>query len=243
MWIGAVAYSLQILFDFSGYSDMAIGLGKIFGFEFLENFDYPYISKSVTEFWRRWHMSLGTWFRDYVYIPIGGNRVGKGRHIFNLFIVWFLTGLWHGANWTFVVWGLGYFIILVIEKYTHIDKAFEKKLHFIPHFYTMFLVILGWVIFRSDTIAAALSFIAGMFGPLVRESSDAVLIKQYLGEYVGVFLLSFAFLIPWKNCFRVGEKLRNVGTVLGDVCCFLMLIVSVSYIMKGSYSPFIYFNF
>lgn len=243
LWIGAIAYTLQIFFDFSGYSDMAIGLGKIFGFEFLENFNFPYISKSVTEFWRRWHISLGTWFRDYVYIPLGGNRVSKTRHIFNLFIVWLLTGLWHGANWTFVVWGLCYFALLVFEKYTHLDKAFEKKLYVIPHIYTMLFVILGWVIFRSDSISSAMSYIAGMFGTPVRDSSDIVLIKEYLGEYIGVFLLSFAFIIPWKNIFRFGEKLQSVRVILGDICYLLMFIISISYIMKGSYSPFIYFNF
>ena len=146
-WIGAIAYTLQIFFDFSGYSEMAIGLGKIFGFEFLENFDYPYISKSVSEFWRRWHISLGSWFRDYVYFPLGGSRVSKPRLVLNLFIVWFLTGIWHGANWTFILWGLYFFVLLSIEKLTNINK----KNFFFGHIYTMFFVIIGWVVFVQKT--------------------------------------------------------------------------------------------
>lgn len=243
LWMGAVAYSMQILFDFSGYSDMAIGLGRIFGFEFLENFDYPYISKSVTEFWRRWHISLGTWFRDYVYIPLGGNRVSKGRHILNLFIVWLLTGFWHGANWTFVVWGLFYFIILIIEKYTHVDKLFEQKLHILPHIYTMLLVILGWVIFRADNISVACSYLKGMFGAFISSEDELVLVRQYIGEYIGVFILSFTLLLPWNKVFKMKEKYKNVRTVLADIVYLLVFLISVSYIMKGSYSPFIYFNF
>lgn len=243
LWMGAVAYSLQILFDFSGYSDMAIGLGRIFGFEFLENFDYPYISKSVTEFWRRWHISLGTWFRDYVYIPLGGNRVSKGRHILNLFIVWLLTGFWHGANWTFVVWGLFYFIILIIEKYTHVDKLFEQKLHILPHIYTMLLVILGWVIFRADNISVACSYLKGMFGAFISSEDELVLVRQYIGEYIGVFILSFTLLLPWNKVFKMKEKYKNVRTILADIVYLLVFLISVSYIMKGSYSPFIYFNF
>jgi D-alanyl-lipoteichoic acid acyltransferase DltB (MBOAT superfamily) len=243
LWIGAVAYSLQILFDFSGYSDMAIGLGRIFGFEFLENFDYPYTSKSVTEFWRRWHISLGSWFRDYVYIPLGGNRVSGARHIFNLFIVWLLTGFWHGANWTFVVWGLFYFVILVIEKFTHMDKLFEKKLHILPHIYTMLLVVLGWVIFRADNISAACSYLQGMFGASVMSADDWILVRKYVGEYIGVFVLSFALLIPWNKIFTFKEKYHGFRTVLADIAYLIVFLVSVSYIMKGSYSPFIYFNF
>jgi len=239
-WIGAIAYSLQILFDFSGYSDMAIGLGKMFGFDFLENFDYPYISKSVTEFWRRWHISLGSWFRDYVYIPLGGNRVSKGKHILNLFIVWLLTGIWHGANWTFVLWGLLYFVILVFEKTTGLDKILEKRLHVLPHIYTLLFVMFGWVLFRSDDISAAFSYIKGMFGTPVL-SEDISLLHQFIGEYVIVFVLSFGFLIPWKKIIPV-NKIRIYG-VIKDVLLLLLFLLSVAYIMKGSYSPFIYFNF
>ncbi len=155
-WIGAIAYSLQIFFDFSGYSDMAIGLGKMFGFDFLENFDYPYISKSITEFWRRWHMSLGTWFRDYVYFPLGGSRVkSKARLVFNLFVVWSLTGIWHGANWTFLCWGLMYFVLLVIEKLTGWEKKYPDKMIVLRRIYTLFFVLMGWVLFRADSITDA----------------------------------------------------------------------------------------
>ncbi len=243
LWIGAIAYTLQILFDFSGYSDMAIGLGNIFGFEFQENFDYPYISKSVSEFWRRWHISLGSWFRDYVYIPLGGNRVSSKRHILNLFIVWLLTGIWHGANWTFVVWGLGYFVILVTEKYLKLDRILEKKLWVIPHLYTMLFVILGWVVFRSDSISAGWQYIAGMFGGLVKRADEWILIREYMGEYAGIFLLSFALLIPWHRVFHLKKHFYRVRILASDILCFCLFLLSVAYIMKGSYSPFIYFNF
>lgn len=239
-WIGAIAYSLQILFDFSGYSDMAIGLGKMFGFEFLENFNYPYISKSITEFWRRWHISLGTWFRDYVYIPLGGNRVTKTRHIFNLFIVWLLTGIWHGANWTFIAWGLFYFVLLVIEKYTHLDKMLEKRFRIFSHIYTLFFVMLGWIIFRSVNISAALLYIKGMFGPAII-GEDLTLLKEFLGEYIVVFVLSFGLLVPWSKCLRL-DNYKSARTIK-DALLLLILLLSVAYIMKGSYSPFIYFNF
>ncbi|MEG2770345.1 MAG: MBOAT family O-acyltransferase, partial [Oscillospiraceae bacterium] len=162
-WAGAIAYTLQIYFDFSGYSDMAIGLGRMFGFHFNENFNQPYLAGSITDFWRRWHISLSTWFRDYVYIPLGGNRVkSTARLVFNLFVVWLCTGLWHGANWTFIIWGLGYFVLLCIEKFTHItDTKIFKKL---GHFYTMFFVVMGWVLFRSEDINIAGNYFKGMFG-------------------------------------------------------------------------------
>ena len=160
-WLGAFAYMFQIYFDFSGYSDMAVGLGKMFGFEFMQNFNYPYISKSVTEFWRRWHISLGSWFREYVYIPLGGNRVTVSRHILNLLIVWFLTGLWHGASWNFVVWGLFYGVILITEKY-FTGKILAKLPEAVQTLYTMILVMLGWVLFFSPTLGSALTWIGNM---------------------------------------------------------------------------------
>lgn len=151
-WIGVIAYAFQIFFDFSGYSDMAIGMGRMFGFHFLENFNYPYISKSISEFWRRWHVSLGTWFRDYVYFPLGGSRVAtKRRLVLNLFVVWFLTGIWHGANWTFMLWGVMYFVLITAEKLTN----FPSKIKGLGHIYTLFFVLIGWVIFRADSLAAA----------------------------------------------------------------------------------------
>ncbi|MGN1132703.1 MAG: MBOAT family O-acyltransferase, partial [Ruminococcus sp.] len=164
-WVGAIAYTFQIFFDFGGYSDMAIGLGKMFGFEFLENFNYPYISLSVSEFWRRWHMSLGTWFRDYVYFPLGGSRVkSKARLVFNLFVVWSLTGIWHGANWTFLCWGLMYFVLLTIEKLIGWEKKYPDKMKILRRIYTLFFVIMGWVLFRADSIGDAGAYFATMFG-------------------------------------------------------------------------------
>jgi len=164
-WIGAISYTFQIFFDFSGYSDMAIGLGKMFGFHFPENFNYPYISTSISEFWRRWHISLGSWFRDYVYFPLGGSKVGKKRLIFNLFVVWMLTGIWHGANWTFFIWGFMYFVLICAEKLTNFDKIKKNLiLKSFSYVYTMLFVIIGWVIFRADSLYVAIEFIKTMFG-------------------------------------------------------------------------------
>ena len=162
-WLGIIAYTLQIYFDFSGYSDMAIGLGKMFGFDFIENFNYPYVSKSVTEFWRRWHISLGSWFREYVYIPLGGNRCSIPKQVRNLFVVWFLTGLWHGSSWNFIVWGLYYGVILFIEK-IFLKNVLESIPSFIRHLYTMILVMIGWVFFSYDNLGAGLQYISVMFG-------------------------------------------------------------------------------
>lgn len=159
-WLGAISYALQIYFDFSGYSDMAIGLGQMCGFHFWENFNYPYVSKSITEFWSRWHISLGTWFRDYVYIPLGGSRVSKGKHVRNIFLVWLLTGIWHGANWTFVVWGLYYFALLMLEK----NLKFTDRLGWFSHVYAMVFVIIGSTIFRAESLGLALRYLGQMFG-------------------------------------------------------------------------------
>ncbi len=239
-WLGALAYTLQILFDFSGYSEMAIGLGKMFGFEFLENFDYPYISKSVSEFWRRWHISLGTWFRDYVYFPLGGSRVKKkSRLVLNLFIVWTLTGIWHGANWTFVVWGLFYFVILTLEKLT----GFSKKLGFFSHIYTLLLVIIGWVVFRAKDIASAVSYLGDMFGfgslPLVDGTT-----KFYLSNYSFFLALGIVFCFP---IIRTVKKKINtdkpIYTLIYGIVLIVFFLISVTYTVKGTYNPFIYFNF
>lgn len=184
LWMGAIAYTLQIFFDFAGYSDMAIGLGRMFGFHFLENFKYPYISKSISEFWRRWHISLQTWFKDYIYIPLGGSRVNsKTRLVFNIFVVWFLTGVWHGANWTFIVWGLMYFVLLILEKFFHMDEKMGK----FKNLYTMFFVMMGWVLFRSDSLSAALVYICSMFGFGCKGFMDAYVI-QYFKQYILYFI-------------------------------------------------------
>lgn len=241
-WLGAVAYTFQIFFDFSGYSDMAIGLGKMFGFDFLENFDYPYISKSVSEFWRRWHMSLGTWFRDYVYFPLGGSRVkSKARLIFNLFVVWALTGIWHGANWTFLCWGLMYFVLLTIEKLTGFEKKHPNRLVFLKRIYTLFFVVMGWVLFRADSITDAVSYMGTMFGNGELYNSGTVF---YAINYALYFVVAVLVSTPiFKNISNKVSGKNPVAIAVSSVGLILLLLVSVSYIVKGAYNPFIYFNF
>lgn len=239
-WIGAIAYTLQIFFDFSGYSEMAIGLGKMFGFHFLENFDYPYISKSVSEFWRRWHISLGTWFRDYVYFPLGGSRVKKkSRLVFNLFVVWLLTGVWHGANWTFVVWGLMYFVILTLEKLFN----FPQKLRFFSHIYTMLFVIIGWVIFRADSLTQAIDYLQTMFfisGADVFDDKALFFLDNYKFYLIAGILASFPIMPKIKEKFRINP---TVYGYVSAICLFIMFVISLTFTIKGSYNPFIYFNF
>ncbi len=239
-WIGAIAYTLQIFFDFAGYSEMAIGLGKMFGFHFLENFDYPYISKSVSEFWRRWHMSLGTWFRDYVYFPLGGSRVKKkSRLIFNLFVVWLLTGIWHGANWTFVVWGLLYFVLLAFEKVT----KFPEKINFFGHIYTLLFVIIGWVLFRSESIASALTYLKTMFfisGAEMFDESTLFFLDNYKFYLIAGILTSFPILPKLREKITKGKK---VYETVAAIALLVTFIISLTFTIKGSYNPFIYFNF
>ncbi len=235
-WLAAIAYALQIYYDFSGYSDMAIGLGKMFGFNFLENFNYPYISKSVSDFWRRWHISLGSWFRDYVYFPMGGSRVSKKRLVFNLFVVWALTGIWHGANYTFIIWGLMYFAILTIEKLTGFEKKTEGKFNILKTIYTLLFVLIGWVIFRADSIGYAMQYIARMFTFTNLVNREFF---YYLIENGVIFVLAIVLSTPiYKKAI---EKLNSC--ILEDVILIILLIISVSYIVKGVYNPFIYFNF
>ena len=241
-WLGAIAYTLQIFFDFSGYSDMAIGLGRMFGFHFLENFDYPYISTSITEFWRRWHISLGTWFRDYLYIPLGGSRCGKARNIFNLFVVWFLTGLWHGANFTFIAWGLMYFVLLVIEKLTGIHKKNGKVINVFKWIYTILFVVLGLVLFRANSISDAIVYLKSMFGLNGNVFSDGMFTGWFTQNLI---LLAFGVVLS-TPLFRVlGEKTKNsniVGFVKsGALIC--LFVLSVASLVSSSYNPFIYFNF
>ncbi|MBQ3238107.1 MAG: MBOAT family protein [Bacteroidaceae bacterium] len=230
-WLGAISYTLQIFFDFSGYSDMAIGLGRMFGFHFLENFNYPYISRSVSEFWRRWHISLGSWFRDYVYIPLGGNRVAKPLVYRNLFVVWLLTGIWHGANWTFIVWGLMYFVLLAFEKFTELEK---RNFHILGHVYTLFFVVVGWVIFRSETLTDAWNYLHVMFTPSIPNSSPLFLF--YISEYKWWLLCGLFFSIPIVN----RSKLHPV---INSIWCIVIFFLCLVYITKGGYNPFIYFNF
>lgn len=241
-WLGAVAYTLQIFFDFSGYSDMAIGLGRMFGFHFLENFDYPYVSTSITEFWRRWHISLGTWFRDYVYFPLGGSRVGKGRGIFNLFVVWALTGLWHGANFTFIVWGLMYFVLLVVEKLTGIHKKNGRIINIFKWLYTILFVVIGWVIFRADSIGDALVYLKSMFGLNGMPFADGMFIGWFTQNMI-VFGIGVLLCTPLFRILKEKTK-DNVIVGYGSVVALIALFVlSVASLVSSSYNPFIYFNF
>ena len=242
-WIYAIAFMLSLYFDFSAYSDMAIGMGKMFGFQFIENFNHPYMSKSIAEFWRRWHMSLGFWFRDYVYIPLGGNRVSKGRWLFNTFVVWLLTGMWHGANWTFILWGLLYAVALVIEKWVPAIKKLPSALR---HFYTLFLVMLGFVLFNATDMTQAGQDIACMFGfgklPFI---TDATL--YYLRSFGLLLIVAIVGATPLvKNTairLEQNKKLESVVAVVECIVLILLLIVCTGYLVDGSFSPFYYNNF
>ena len=251
-WLGAIAYTMQIYYDFSGYSDMAIGLGRMFGFNFGKNFDYPYISKSITEFWRRWHISLGQWFRDYVYFPLGGSKgLSKRRIIINLFIVWSLTGIWHGASWNFVLWGLFYFALLCFEKFTFFGKYLNKReISKTPscllHLYTMLCVMLGWVLFRADNLGHALKYMLSMFGLAGNRVLDPVT-DFYLGE--NIFYLLAASLLATPIIRIINTKIdaypmlkRSVNYIIPFIMAVIFL-VCISYLVKGTYNPFIYFNF
>ena len=233
----AVAFSLHIYFDFSGYSDMAIGLGKFFGFDFIENFNYPYISKSITEFWRRWHMSLGTWFRDYVYIPMGGSRVNKPRMFFNIFTVWMLTGLWHGAAWNFIIWGLYFAVLLVIEK-VFILKYLERS-KVIGRIYVLLAVVVSFVIFNAASMNEAFSYLGSMVGagsiPFV---SDEAL--YYLQSYSVVFALAIIGATPVPKMLVGKVKALQYAE---PVVLLGLLAVMTAYLVDGSFNPFLYFRF
>lgn len=232
-WLGAIAYTLQIYYDFSGYSDMAIGLGKMFGFTFMENFNYPYIAKSVSEFWRRWHISVATWFRDYVYIPLGGNT-NSWKTYRNIFIVWLLTGIWHGAGWTYIAWGMLYFIVLVFERLTGLGRTRKLPAVF-AHIYTMFIVIIGMVIFMAPSLSIGMSYVGNMVGIGAAGWLDTTTLF-YLKDNWIFFTLSVLFVTP------IGKKLEKVSW-LYQLLLGLALILSIIYIIKGNYSPFIYFSF
>nr|WP_296649488.1 MBOAT family O-acyltransferase [Romboutsia sp. 13368] len=233
-WLGIICFTLQIYFDFSGYSDMAIGLGKIFGFDFLENFNFPYISKSITEFWRRWHISLGIWFRDYVYIPLGGNRCKKSRWFINIFIVWFLTGLWHGASFNFILWGLYFGIILVFEKLFLLEYL-KKIPKWTNHLYTMFLVIIGFVLFEIDNLSGVLSYLNSMFN-LGNSIVDKTFF-YYLIPNILLILFSIICVTPIvKNILDRYKYIRIIVLVFG-------MILSVAFLVDASFNPFLYFRF
>ncbi|SHK45123.1 alginate O-acetyltransferase complex protein AlgI [Hathewaya proteolytica DSM 3090] len=244
VWMYVIAYSLHIYFDFSGYSHMAIGLGRIFGFHFPENFNYPYISKSITEFWRRWHISLGTWFRDYVYIPLGGNKVSLIRNLFNITLVWFLTGFWHGAGWTFIIWGLYFAAFLMIEKFV-LKKVFSKMPSIILHLYTILVISFGWVIFDAQNVNSAFSIMKNMMGIGINGLAGVESL-YYFRSYVGVFIVAIigctpipSYLIKKIRCGRQG----NVVLILQPVFVLLLMVAITAYLVDGSFNPFIYFRF
>lgn len=242
-WIGIISYTFQIYFDFSGYSDMAIGLGKMLGFDFIENFNYPYISKSVTEFWRRWHISLGSWFREYIYIPLGGNRVTLGKQIRNIFAVWFLTGLWHGASWNFIVWGLYYGVILLLEKIVF-KKLLEKTPNFIKHIYTMILVMIGWVFFASTNLGYAVEYIKIMFGLGNNVLIDNVGIYYLYTNIVMFVILSICSTPIIKNKLDrmvIKSKTSYINPTL--IVYMLILFLATAYLVNETYNPFLYFRF
>ena len=244
-WLGAISYAFQIYFDFSGYSDMAIGLGKMFGFHFLENFNYPYISQSISEFWRRWHISLGAWFREYVYIPLGGNRRGLGRQLFNIFVVWMLTGLWHGAEWNFVLWGVYFGIFLLLEKFILL-KWLDKIPRVFRHIYTLFVVLVSWVIFAITDFGQMVAYVKTMFG------GGAPLWDGNFLYYIrtnGVLLILLVICsLDYKTWMKNHPKVRAVvngrGAEVARIAIMLVLfVVSFSFLVGDSYNPFLYFRF
>ena len=244
-WIFAISYSLQIYFDFSAYSDMAIGLGRMFGFHFLENFNYPYISKSITEFWRRWHMSLSSWFRDYVYIPLGGNRKGTIILVRNIFIVWALTGIWHGANWTFVIWGLMYGIMLIIEK-LFLTKHLEKMPSILQRIYVLFTVMISFIIFNANSIGEAWNNIIGLFGANGESLINASTV-YYLKSYLVVLVIAIIGSTPLlKNIIEKLKTKTNANKIINllePIAMASILTIVTAYLVDNSYNPFLYFRF
>jgi len=238
-WLYAIAFTLNIYFDFSGYSDMAIGLGRIFGFRFAENFNYPYLSKSITEFWRRWHMSLGSWFRDYVYIPMGGNRVSKPRWIFNIFVVWMLTGFWHGAAWNFILWGLLFAVLLLAEK---LVPAMGKLPAAVKHIYVLLIIVLSFVLFNAESLSQAGSDLASLFGfgnlPAVTAQT-----LYYLRSYGLLFAVGFVGATPVVKQTSLQIASTKVGVVLEVLLLLALLLTCTAYLVDGSFSPFLYFRF
>ena len=239
-WLGVLAFTFQIYFDFSGYSDMATGLGRMLGFEFLPNFNYPYISRNITEFWRRWHISLSTWFREYLYIPLGGNRCSKGRWMFNLFVVWAATGIWHGASWNYLLWGLYFFALLMVEKFFLLEKL-KKAPALIGHVYTMALVLVSWAIFAIEDFSHLMAYLKVMFGlggvPVVNGAFG-----YYLSSYLPILVIAGAASTPLGvSVFRkLPEKAKQAA---GVVLTLAGLLVCTAYLVDGTYNPFLYFRF
>ncbi len=244
-WIGILAYSFQIYFDFSGYSDMAIGLGRMLGFKFLENFNYPYMSKSITEFWRRWHISLGSWFRDYVYIPLGGNRNGFAKQIRNISIVWLLTGFWHGANWNFILWGVYFGILLIIEK-LFLLNLLKKLPSFVSRIYTLFLVVISWAIFAIEDMSKLTAFLGAMFGA-GGALFDGTSLYMLLTNGIMLAILAVAStplpkMLAEKTLTKLGEE-KSGALILKNAVFAGILILSTAYLVDASYNPFLYFRF
>ena len=244
-WVGAIAYAFQIYFDFGGYSDMAIGLGKMFGFEFLPNFNYPYIAKSITDFWRRWHISLSTWFREYVYIPLGGNRCTPSRHILNLLIVWMLTGLWHGAQWNFIFWGLYYGVILILEKYLWGSKI-EKLPSAVQHIYAFVLVLFGWVFFFSPTLGYAGQYLKVMFGIGAKGIFDK---QGFFMIFTNWLLIVIAILASAPRGYKLLKKItgcwqsEEVRAIVTCAVYIAMFLLCIAFLVTETYNPFLYFRF
>ena len=253
-WLGILAYTMQLYFDFSGYSDMAIGLGKMLGFDFNKNFDYPYISTSVSEFWRRWHISLGSWFRDYIYIPLGGNRVSTLKHIRNILVVWALTGLWHGASWNFVLWGLYYFVLLVIEKVFLLAKM-QRWPRVLQHFYALFFIVTGWVVFAIEDFHKMGQYLLVMFGLRGSWINNTALYQWWTYAFFLMLLMAASTTIcskVWNRIRRhmireeadfVREKGLHAEFILRSVISVLLLAVSLAMLVAGSFNPFLYFRF
>lgn len=238
--VGAVAYTLEIYFDFSGYSDMAIGLGQCFGFHFKENFNRPYLADSVNDFWKRWHISLTDWFRDYVYIPLGGNRVSQGKVIRNIILVWVLTGIWHGANWTFFLWGCIYCIFQLAEKYLYDVKKWPYLLR---RLYTLLIICICWVIFRADNVTAAFSYIADMFGRTTLIDADGIaFLKNSIVTIVVAIIACFPWGV-WTQKIQMPERVQILVEMLGYIALIAIVLITASASIGGGYSPFIYFNF
>ena len=244
-WVGAIAYAFQIYFDFGGYSDMAIGLGKMFGFEFLPNFNYPYIAKSITDFWRRWHISLSTWFREYVYIPLGGNRCTPSRHILNLLIVWMLTGLWHGAQWNFMFWGLYYGVILILETYLWGSKI-EKLPSAVQHIYAFVLVLFGWVFFFSPTLGYAGQYLKVMFGIGAKGIFDK---QGFFMIFTNWLLIVIAILASAPRGYKLLKKItgcwqsEEVRAIVTCAVYIAMFLLCIAFLVTETYNPFLYFRF
>ena len=239
-WVAVIAYTFQIYFDFSGYSDMAIGLGRMFGFHFPDNFNYPYVATSITDFWRRWHISLSTWFRDYIYIPLGGNRVSKWRHVINIFVVWALTGFWHGAQWSFLLWGLYYAILLLVEKFL-LAKALKKTPVVIRWIYTFFFVIIGWVIFYNESVTDIIAVLRAMFtyspaSPIDVMASNSQLIPSML-------LFPVAAIVAFPVFKRFTKSKSPAVTVVREIVCIVLLALCIICLLSSTYNPFIYFRF